>query len=157
MNSAVLSLFSTGKTTGIVIESGQGVTHAVPIFEGYALPHAIQSMDLAGVDVTEELLSGLVAAKFDIDHNYFEYVREIKEQMCEVAFDYQTALKRRDTLDDEQRSYELPDGKGIIKVDHKIRLRATEILFNPSIIQRSSEPGVAKLAANAFEKCDSDL
>lgn len=60
MNSAVLSLFSTGRTTGIVIESGHGITTAVPIFEGYALNHAIQRIDLAGHDVTNHLLESLM-------------------------------------------------------------------------------------------------
>ena len=41
VNTAVLSLFSTGKTSGIVVECGEGNSYAVPIFEGYALPHAI--------------------------------------------------------------------------------------------------------------------
>lgn len=74
MNSAVLALFSTGRTTGIVIESGQGVTCAVPVFEGYALPHAIQTSEIAGEDVTRTLLESLIAQKVDIDNNYFEYV-----------------------------------------------------------------------------------
>jgi actin len=48
MNTAVLSLFSTGKTTGIIVECGEGVSYSVPIFEGYALPHAIHKLDIAG-------------------------------------------------------------------------------------------------------------
>lgn len=93
MNSAVLSLFSTGRTTGIVVESGHGITTAVPIFEGYALNHAIQRIDLAGHDVTNHLLESLMSQGVNIDHNYIDFVREMKEQMCEVAFDYEHALK----------------------------------------------------------------
>lgn len=52
MNTSVLSLFSTGKTSGIVVECGEGVSYSVPIFEGYALPHAINKIDIAGKDIT---------------------------------------------------------------------------------------------------------
>jgi len=55
-NTAVLSLFSTGTTTGLVTECGQGLSYAVPVFEGYALPHAIHRMDIAGQDITEKLM-----------------------------------------------------------------------------------------------------
>jgi actin-related protein len=56
INTAVLSLFSTGKTTGIVAECGEGVSYTVPVFEGYALPHAIHKLDIAGQDITTELI-----------------------------------------------------------------------------------------------------
>ena len=48
LNTSVLSLFSTGKTSGLVVEVGEGVSYTVPIFEGYALPHAIHKLDIAG-------------------------------------------------------------------------------------------------------------
>ena len=52
INTATLSLFSTGTTTGLVAESGEGISYAVPVFEGYALPHAILKLNIAGRDVT---------------------------------------------------------------------------------------------------------
>lgn len=68
--------------------------------------------------------------------------------MCEVAFDYEHALKSRDPLNIDQWSYELPDGK-IVEIDHKTWFNATEILFNPSIA-KMSHLGVAELAFKAI-------
>ena len=156
MNTSVLSLFSTGKTTGMVVECGEGVSYTVPVFEGYAMPHAIHKLDIAGQDVTNELIRQLKEDKVPINQDHFEYVRDMKEQMCAVALNYEQALHQRDPLNEEQRSYELPDDKGIIQVGHPKRFRSTEIIFNPRLIG-SEVNGLANIAFTAIEKCDNDL
>jgi len=79
MNTSVLSLFSTGKTTGMVVECGEGVSYAVPVFEGYAMPHAIHKLDIAGRDITDELIRQIKEDKIPIDDKAFEKFREMKE------------------------------------------------------------------------------
>lgn len=76
--------------------------------------------------------------------------------MCAVAMDFDHAIHARDPLNEEQRSYELPDDKGIIQVDHHKRFRATEILFNPKLCG-SQEQGLANICYKSIEKCDADL
>jgi actin-related protein len=151
MNSAVLSLFASGRTSGVIIESGEGITCAVPIFEGYALPHAIKTINVAGQDVTQSLLDNLIAQGLELDNSNFEDSRKIKEQMCSVAMNYDRAIKGYDPLDEEMRSYELPGNKGIIQVDHKTRYSSTELLFNPDIAGIKG-PGVTQIAHEAIQK-----
>ena len=82
-NQAVLSLFATGRTTGTVVDAGEGVTHTVPIYEGYALPHAIQRLELSGEDLTAQLAKSLAAkGQLPADASSIGTARTIKEKLC---------------------------------------------------------------------------
>eukprot|EP00105_Crassostrea_gigas_P011939 XP_011427782.1 PREDICTED: actin [Crassostrea gigas] len=108
---AVLSLYGAGKTTGIVFDSGDGVSHIVPIYEGYALPHAI----------TEQ-----------------EIVRDIKENLCYVAMDFEQELCASAQSSALEKSYELPDGQ-VITIGNE-RFRCPEVLFQPSFTGCGDDP-----------------
>merc|ERR1719273_2065820 len=83
---AILSLYASGRTTGVVLDSGHGVTHCVPVYEGFSLPHAVTRMDVAGADVTEYL--NLILKKSGVNFHTsaeLETVQNIKETMCRVG------------------------------------------------------------------------
>ena len=134
---AVLSLYATGRTTGVVLDSGDGVTHAVPIYEGFALPLSIVRSDIAGRDVTRYLK--LLLRKEGLIFNTtaeFEVVKSIKEKICYLTSNPQRALDEHSAGtggDIEKTSYVLPDGSNV-DISAGPRMRAPEILFRPDLI-----------------------
>jgi actin-related protein len=152
---AVLSLYASGRTTGCVIDIGDGVSHIVPIFEGFALSHAIERVDLAGRDVTT-YLQRLLRQN---GHTFYtsaekEIVRDIKEKLCYVAIDPEKEILLSNKVTGMTKNYMLPDGETInIGLE---RFLAPECLFNPSVVGKELAP-LDDVIVGAISECDVDL
>jgi len=130
---AVMSLYSAGRTTGLVTDSGDGVTHTVPVFEGFSLPHAVERMEIAGRVLTTYLQKLLLES----GHNFtsaaeLEIVREIKEELCYVAQDYAAEKEQCSKNAEQDKQYTLPD-KAVITVPGSVRIGAPELIYQPNL------------------------
>ncbi|XP_038071385.1 actin, muscle-like [Patiria miniata] len=154
-NQAKLSMCSSGRLTGMVVHVGHGVSYAVPVSEGFALKHATLRQDLAGQDLTEYLSDMLFArgliSKSAADS---ELAREIKEQMCRLALNFQPEMARLASDPSLAKDYRLPDSK-VITVS-KEQLQCPEALLRP-LVMGINAPGLCQLAVDSIEKCESSL
>jgi len=171
----ILSLSASGRTTGIVLDSGEGVTHTVPIYEGYALPHAIIRLEVAGLDICASLQHQLEVRGYAFQTPAEkDIIRDIKEKLTFVSLDREEdkqlglllpphslsphplpfhclSAQRGTQLD---RTYEMPDGT-IIALGAE-RFEGPEALFQPSLVGRDAL-GLHELAFASIQRCDVDV
>ncbi|XP_075913653.1 beta-centractin [Petromyzon marinus] len=148
---AVLSLYATGRTTGVVLDCGDGVTHSVPIYAGFALPHSVCRSDVAGRDVTRFLRLLLRKEGHDLHTSAeLEVVRTIKERACYMSINPQ----KDESLEMEKAQYTLPDGN-VIEIGPS-RFRAPELLLRPDLVGEDCE-GLHEVLCYSIHKSDLDL
>jgi len=151
---AVLTLYAQGLLTGVVVDSGDGVTHIVPVYEGFSLPHLIKRLNVAGRDVTRYLIKLLLLRGYAFNRTAdFETVRQIKETLCYVGYDLE--LEKRLALETTVlvKKYKLPDGR-VIKVGAE-RFEAPECMFQPFLIDNQQQ-GLGEMVFDTINKADID-
>jgi len=154
---SLLALYGSGKTTGLVLNSGEDVTSALPIHDGSPIYHAQVMTDFGGSDLNMYLYS-LITNKKENQHISIdtEIARKIKEAKCQCAYEYDKEMESYKNQSNKSQFYELPDGEGVrIQLDEEV-LQCPEICFNPSLIGKQI-PGVHEIIFESIKKCENEV
>ena len=148
---STLALYASGRTTGLVLQCGHDITETVPIYEGYALPHATLCMNVGGKHINQRLLEGL-KTRYDARILTDEILKDIKEKHCYVAGDVENEKKECDT----DCEYKLPDGN-VIKIGNE-RFECSEILWESRSVNESRfDNGIKTMVNDSIYMVDIDV
>ena len=153
---AMLVLYAQGLLTGVVVDSGDGVTHVVPVYEGFVPPHLIRRLDVAGRHITKRLLDLLLLRGYSLSSqngNDLLSVARIKEKLCYVALDAKQERMLANETTVLMEKFSMPDGT-IVKLGRE-RFEAPEALFNPQLVDKDGD-GMAAMVFNMIQAADID-
>ncbi|XP_048217001.1 actin isoform X1 [Perognathus longimembris pacificus] len=149
-NQGVLSMYSSGQTSGTTIESGEGMTYFVPVIDGCPLHHSTTKLDVAGQDLTFYLMRLLDRGNLLLGTADRECVRDMKEKCCYVAEDLDK--EKEDTLASrDQQAFQLPDGREVSLA--REAFLCPEALFQTSLLGRNSQ-GIHMFTIRSITSCD---
>ena len=153
-NHAVMSLYASNRTTGLVVDSGFEVTNTVPVYEGKALSHGILRVHVGGKNMTSSLSKLLSDRGYPFTSSAeIEIVNDIKAKLCYVALDFEQEMKTATSSSSLEKIYELPDGQ-LIPINSE-RFKCTEGMFQPSVLGLG-DAGIHVNTYNSIMKCDEE-
>ena len=132
---AVMSLYATGRTTGLVVDCGDGVSNTIPVFEGYSIPHAVGKMEIAGRFLNDWMKKLLIGIGESINSSSESEIVRIKEKLSFVADDYEAENKAAQKSSEKDLSYTMPD-KRVITIPAHVRMTCPELLFQPNLNEK---------------------
>lgn len=152
---ALLTLMAEGQRTGAVLDSGDGVSHVIPVYEGLIQENAIARLNIAGRHVTQYLIKLLMLRGYAFNSSAdFELVREIKEDLCYVSIDIGKERKIAKDTTVINTEYKLPNGQTILC--GRERFEAPEILFNPTLLEMEDDD-MATMVYKSIASCPLEL
>lgn len=144
----------SGLTSGVVLDCGDGVTHVIPVYNGYVLPNCTERLNVAGRHLTQRLIDLLVKRGYSFNRSAdMETARMIKDRYCYVALDTELEEKLAHETTCLTETFVLPDNNEITL--NAERFQTAEILFNPKILD-IEQPGVAGLVFKAINNAPLD-
>lgn len=144
MSSSVLSLYASGKSTGLVLDSGEDITSIVPVVDGCALAHCHILQNIGGRDISTYLYRMLNNGS--VDEETARLIKEKRGYMCQSEEEFAK-------LDASLMPFELPDGNYIQVSSEPIK--AAESVFDPARLG-SSEMGVAQMVSECVYKAEAE-
>ena len=154
----VLSMYAAGRTTGVVLQSGHGVTCAVPVCEGFCLPHATLSSPVAGGELSEYLEQLLIERGFHFNSSQErEILQDMKEKLCWVALDFEVAMRRAEKGGYDESRFELPN-ESTVSIG-SAAFQCPELLFQPGLgnMGDGRQKGLAELTLESILKCGAEV
>ncbi|KAI8350085.1 actin family [Mortierella sp. GBAus27b] len=154
---AVMSLYASGRTTGLVVNSGEFETHITPIYCGSAMHHGVIQFDrIAGREIDYQFTKRLQERGYTFDGSLERSVmRDIKKKLCYVSLDFESEMGVEGSSSVNEKTYKLPDGQ-VITIGNE-RFIGPECLFRPSIIGYDSDRSIHQAICESIAKSDKDL